>query len=140
MKKHIMLIDDDQDEMAIFLDALKQVRVEDGFKCTYADNATHAIIMLRYLIPDFIFVDLRMPGLDGIDFLSRIRTEERLKSVKIYIYSNTITNEVRHQAASLNADGCVTKVNNEAELVKKLEKVFSEFLLIAPGRSNRYPY
>jgi hypothetical protein len=34
MKTHILLIDDDTDELVIFMDALRNVPHEDGFKCT----------------------------------------------------------------------------------------------------------
>src|SRR5688572_20592170 len=98
MKQHIMLIDDEQDELEILLEALKQLPVEDGFKCTYATNASHALIMLRYLIPDVIFVDMNMPGLTGLDFLSNVRNDDKLRNVRIFLFSSSITNNVREKA------------------------------------------
>jgi CheY-like chemotaxis protein len=65
MKTHIFLIDDDINEMKIFVDALKEVT--GAFKCTYASNGIHALKMLLYLKPEAIFVDYNMPVMNGLE-------------------------------------------------------------------------
>jgi len=133
MKQHILFIDDDKDELSIFLDALKEVRVEDGFKCTYAGNAGHAFIMLQYLKPDVIFVDLNMRGLNGLEFLADFNQHDYRsdRHIRIFLYSNMLTDTVKERAMALGACGCVNKRNNTAELVAELESIFTETLAFA---------
>ncbi len=64
MKKHILLIDDDVDELKIFNDALEEL--PGNFKCTYASNAYQAMDMLKFIHPHFIFIDYNLPAMNGI--------------------------------------------------------------------------
>lgn len=129
MKQHILLIDDEQDELELLLEALQQVPVDDGFKCTYAANASHALIMLRYLVPDVIFVDMNMPGLSGLDFLGHIRSDDKLKNVRIFLFSNSITENVREKASKLGASGCINKANNLQGMTDELKNIFAELVI-----------
>lgn len=124
MKQHILIIDDDKDELTIFLDALKKMPWEDGFKCTYASNTNQALEMLRYLLPDFIFVDLNMPQSNGLDFLSTIRNDDKLKNTPVFLYSTAINKKSYECAMMLGAYGCIEKTNTIKELTEKLEAIF----------------
>src|SRR5687767_7458251 len=85
MKTHIFLIDDDVDEMKIFMDALKEVI--GAFKCTYASNGIHALKMLLYLKPEAIFVDYNMPVMNGLELAEELKKNEELKNIPVYLYS-----------------------------------------------------
>jgi CheY-like chemotaxis protein len=129
MKQHILLIDDEQDELEILLEALKQIPVEDGFKCTYATNASHALIMLRYLVPDVIFVDMNMPGLNGLDFLMHIRGDGKLRNVRIFLFSNSITDNIREKATRLGATACINKAHSIQGLAGDLKNIFTDMII-----------
>ena len=88
MKKHILLIADNKNELTIFMDALRKVPHDDGFKCTYAASASQAIEMLKYLVPDYIFADFNTPGADSFNLLNYIKVQERFKKTKLCLFSN----------------------------------------------------
>lgn len=129
MKKHILLIDDEQDELELLMEALKQIPVEDGFKCTYAANASHALIMLRYLVPDVIFVDMNMPGLSGLEFLARIREDHKLRTTRVYLFSSSMTESIREKASALGVTACINKANNLQHLTDALRSIFSDIVI-----------
>jgi CheY-like chemotaxis protein len=120
MKKHILFIDDDTEELRIFLEAINDIPGE--FKCTYAAAPLQAIEMLKYLTPNFIFVDLNMPQMNGLQFLSIIRTEDNLRHVKTYLYSSRINDEVCKMAAILGATGCIEKSDTLELLTTELQR------------------
>jgi CheY-like chemotaxis protein len=124
MKKHIMVIDDDRDELSLFLDALKGVNTQDGFKCTYAGSGTHAIEMLKFLVPDYIFVDYNMPAMNGIDFLQHIHDKPVMQHTKLFLYSTYIDDQTRNAASKLGAAGCLKKENSILSLTKMLSSIF----------------
>ena len=124
MKLHILIIDDDKDELTIFLEALKKIPLEDGFKCTYANSPEQAFEMLRYLVPDFIFVDQNMPHTDGFYFLRNIRNNENLRETKVFLYSTAITQEDIGRAIALGASDCVKKTNSVNDLTIILKLIF----------------
>ena len=77
MKTHILLIDDDIDQMKTFVEALKEV--VGAFKCTYAANGIHALKMLLYLRPEAIFAAYNMPAMDGLQVAEEVKKINHLQ-------------------------------------------------------------
>jgi len=125
MKTHILLIDDDKDELTFLMDALKLAQHDDGFKCTYASNAKQAIEMLRHLVPDIILVDFQMPGTNGLHFLSMINNQPSLQRTRKYLYSAFVNEIMSKSAVKLGASGCIKKTFKITELADELEKIVS---------------
>jgi CheY-like chemotaxis protein len=125
MKKHILLIDDDQDELKIFVEALNGV--PGSFKCTYASSGEQGIEMLRYLEPDYIFLDYNMPRATGLDVLERVRNANRHRHGLLFLYSTTITEELSRSAMILGATGCLKKTTSISLLTEELK------MLLAPN-------
>ena len=122
MKKHIMLIDDDEEELGIFVHALDQIGIP--YKCTWAMNGEQALKQLPYLTPDIIFLDLHMPGMNGLECLSAIRQLPHLKGTPIILHSSALTDESRKKARNLGASACLEKSSN----LSALETILSEFI------------
>ena len=123
MKKHILLIDDDSDELLIFNDTLEELPGE--YKCSYASSAKQGLNMLQHLKPNFIFVDYNLPIMTGIELVAEIRKKSRHRHVPLYIYSTKITEETRLTAEKLGATGCVEKPNSMEMMKIQLQKVLS---------------
>ena len=124
MKQHILFIDDDKNELLFFLDALKQVPQEDGFKCTYASSSIQAIEMLKYLVPDFIFVDNKISEMNGLHIIRQIKNDERLRSTKVFMYSSSISEYTFWNAMQAGANGCIKKCDSIEKLTDELRSIF----------------
>ena len=120
MKPHILLVDDDKDELTFFLDALKDVHSDDGFKCTYASGPKQADEMLKWLQPDFIFLDFNLPGVNGLHFLAHLKEITNPRKSKIYLYSIHVNEKISRAGMRLGADGVVKKKYTIRELTKEL--------------------
>jgi CheY-like chemotaxis protein len=107
MKKHILLVDDDVDELKIFMEALTEV--PGSFKCTYAASAIQGLDMLKYLHPHYMFLDYNLPAMNGIEMLTEIRKDRKLAEIPVYLYSTTMTMPVKNAALMLGAAGCIEK-------------------------------
>jgi CheY-like chemotaxis protein len=123
MKQHILIIDDDMDDIVIFNEALKKVSANE-FKCTHAESVQHALEMLKYLQPDFIFVDYNMPQSNGIDFLESIAHDNRFANTKKFLLSTCISNVSMKKAIALGADGCIQKADSIEALCEILRDIF----------------
>jgi CheY-like chemotaxis protein len=86
----ILLVDDDEDDRKLFIEAAGEF--DKAIKCIAAVDGQEA---LEYLsddantAPDFIFLDLRMPGLSGQQCLEEIKKDARLVSVPVIVYSTS---------------------------------------------------
>jgi CheY-like chemotaxis protein len=123
MKTHILVIDDDIDEMKTFVEAMKQVPVP--FKCTYAANGIRALKMLFYLRPGIIFVDYEMPAMNGIEFIQELRTINELNHIPIFLYARRLDRHVKSRAHAIGVAGCLEKPGDMAGFVGELKKVLS---------------
>ncbi len=112
-------------ELSFFLDALKNIPYEDGFKCTYAGSTDQGREMLKYLVPDFVFVDYKMPETDGLEFLLAIKNQLGLEKPKVYLYSIFVNEKIERAALSLGASGAIKKVNTIKGLREKLKTVLT---------------
>jgi len=78
-KRISILIVDDEDSVR---DSLYSWFIEDGYRVECAENATKALLMLENESFDIILADIKMPGMDGLEMLRRIKL---LKSDSIVI-------------------------------------------------------
>ena len=66
---HVLLVDDNEDALHIFGSYLRHV----GAVVTEARNGAEALGMLQQAQAHVIVTDLSMPGIDGVEFVSRLR-------------------------------------------------------------------
>ena len=121
MCKHFFLIDDDEDELDIFMEALSKLQVP--CKCTYAQSAEQALEILNYLKPDVVFVDINMPRVNGFECAKKIRTKAGHAQTHIVMYSNGANEVSIEEAHRWGASSCIKKTNSIADLVAAMKKV-----------------
>ena len=127
MKTHILLVDDDIDEMKIFVEALKDV--VGAFKCTYASNGVHALKMLLYLRPQVIFADYNMPLMNVLDLAKEIRDVPELKDIPLFLYSTYINMDILQKAKKAGVNGCMVKPNTIGQLSETLKTVLPSVII-----------
>src|SRR5688572_12905215 len=107
-----ILIDDDQDDIEIFKLAIEQTGQHVKFQS--ARDGVRGLELLKSLTtdPDYVFLDLNMPNLDGKQTLVEIRKQNRFKDLPVIIYStSSYINDIR-ETSRLGATGFITKPNN----------------------------
>jgi CheY-like chemotaxis protein len=85
-------------------------------------TGTEALKFLPNALPEVVFLDVMMPGIDGLEVLRRIRANEAYKNVKVIMYSAMYDPEKMRQALDLGADRYVVKGSldyTELELIVK---------------------
>lgn len=123
MKKSILLIDDDEDELKIFTEALNDLNGQ--FECVLVQSAEAADALLKNFTPDYIFLDLNLPRIDGLACLAKIRQQVPIKHTPVFIYSNCITHDTHKEASVLGAAGCIQKPDSINSLGALLQKLLS---------------
>ena len=90
MTMTILLIDDDEDDRKLFFEATAEY--DDTIKYVAAADTREALLYLNdagNALPDFIFLDLRMPGLSGEQCLVEIKKNPRLAAIPVIIYTTS---------------------------------------------------
>src|SRR3978361_614691 len=102
-------------------------KVDMNMGCKTSDDGLEAILMLESdekFIPDYIFLDVNMPKMNGIECLKELRKIEKLKSTKIFMYSTTTENNMVSESKKFGADDFIIKPIKTSELKEKLCSIF----------------
>jgi two-component system response regulator (stage 0 sporulation protein F) len=71
--KRIMVVDDEENIRFLYKEELE----DEGFSVELAKNGEEALEKLPHFKPDLITLDIKMPGMNGIEVLKRIREQDR---------------------------------------------------------------
>jgi CheY-like chemotaxis protein len=135
------LVDDDPDDQEIFALALEDL--QEHVTLETASNALEAIEMLNQglFIPDFIFIDLNMPRMNGNELLARINTLAGLEQTRFIIFSTSSELRDNSQFKTPGAVAFIQKPPSITALSGILQKVFREHKKTLPvheaGRTNQ---
>ena len=80
----VLIIEDEQ----LLNEAYARVLAAANISLLRAYNGKEALEVLRTQKPDVILLDLRMPVMDGIEFLKELQPKEQLPETKIIVFSN----------------------------------------------------
>lgn len=124
MEQLILLIDDDKEELDILTLALDAAGIN-NMMCAWAKGAEYAFHLFDHIIPDFIFLDVNMPRMDGIRCLEHLKKIRRVRDVPVVLYSTSITEETRKLALAMGADDCIQKAGTVTVLAAALTHLFA---------------
>ncbi|MBT0584902.1 MULTISPECIES: chemotaxis response regulator CheY [Alteromonas] len=117
----ILVVDDFSTMRRIIKNLLKDL----GFtNIQEADDGSTALPMLQQGDFDFVVTDWNMPGMQGIDLLRAIRSDDGLKHLPVLMVTAEAKKEQIVAAAQAGVNGYVVKPFTAATLKEKLEKIF----------------
>jgi CheY-like chemotaxis protein len=118
------LIDDDIDEQDIFEMALTELN--NGVQLIYGNDSRTAVKKLKRenFIPDYIFIDINMPQLNGWECLQEIRKIPHLAHIPIAIYSTSIPPDHKARAGGAHVTAFIRKQPNIPDLIAVLRDFF----------------
>lgn len=118
-----ILVVDDQQGVRYLLDTIVK---EEGHNCFLASNGLEAVEMYRKVRPDLVFMDIRMPVMDGTEALEKMK-EQGLTSNVIMMTAFTERDAINN-AYKNGASKCLIKpfdVNEIRQLIHNAtEKIF----------------
>ncbi|OYQ64337.1 hypothetical protein B9G53_12430 [Pseudanabaena sp. SR411] len=97
-----------------------------GYRVEQAKDGQDAWEKLRAGLPcDMIFCDIEMPRMDGLDLLSRLQKDSRLKDIPVAMLTSRGADRHRQSAIQLGAKGYFTKPYLEEELLSASKRLLA---------------
>lgn len=121
-KPLLMVTDDDNDDLFLFEEALKVV--DPAIDLITASDGRDALEKLRNMnprLPDILFLDINMNGMNGWDCLQHLKADENIKHVPVIIYSTSNHQSDIDKALYLKALCFCTKPDDFKDLVNLLD-------------------
>jgi CheY-like chemotaxis protein len=110
-----ILITEDNESNAMMLSDFLSSR---GYEVAIARSGLESLRLIRELKPDLVLMDVQMPGMDGLEVMRRIRSQEGLARIPIIAITALAMPGDRERCLSAGADGYLTKPLELAELAR----------------------
>lgn len=118
------IVDDDIDDQQFLIEALTEH--DEQIQCFTAFNGQEAITHLKGTfvpLPDAIFLDLNMPGLNGKQCLQELKQTPSLQHIPVIIYSTTSAENEIQETMRMGASYFLVKRSSYRELVNELSQI-----------------
>ena len=104
-QKHIFIVDDDE----FILWTLKAKFEKENYKVTLSSNVDDAYFKVNVITPSVVLLDIVLPGMNGLDFMSVINSRLAAEHVPVIIMSALSQANVMQTAYKLGAKAYMTK-------------------------------
>ena len=102
---------------------LLQALLGDRYRLVEFDNGADALAAFARSLPDLVLLDISLPGMDGIEILSRIRSDDRLRRLPVIALTAHAMAGDREKYLSAGFDDYVTKpIVDETELIRAIDR------------------
>lgn len=136
--KTILLVEDNPDDVALTLRALKKSKImnevvvaQDGVEALeylfgtgkYAGRDTKAL-------PQVVLLDLKMPRMDGLEVLQRVRSAEQTKLLPVVVLTTSSEDRDRVESYKLGANSYIRKPVDFEQFVKAVQNLGLYWLVL----------
>jgi two-component system, response regulator len=142
-EKAILLVEDNSDDEALTLRALKKHNIVNPV--SVAHDGAEALAQLfgdgdaNIGSPDLILLDLKLPKVDGLEVLQRIRTNERTKLVPVVVLTSSKEQEDILSSYRLGANAYVRKPVKFADFADAVSALGLFWLLLNETTGDSLP-
>jgi len=123
MIRKILLVDDDQDDTELFHEALKNIDHNIEFYKVHSCQEGLEELKNGEFHPEIIFLDINMPGMNGWECLSILKSDEELKQIPVVMYSTASLSLDGKKALKNGALCFLEKPSTYVKLKEFLEKI-----------------
>jgi CheY-like chemotaxis protein len=114
----ILIVDDEPNLRTLYRKELE----DEGYDVIEAGTAEEGLRAFEAHRPDLVVLDVRMPGMNGLEAMARILDKDR----RIPIVLNTAYDSYRDDFTSWAADAYVTKGPDTSDLMKTIKRLLEE--------------
>jgi len=128
MQPTILIIDDSEDDVLLMKLALSKTGRDLRMEVALSGAAGLELIQGGKTPPKLILLDLKMPGMDGIEILQRIRGEKNLSGIPVIVVTHSALRSDEEAAIKAGADKFLQKATDLNKFKKDIACVLDRWL------------
>ena len=108
-----------------------------------AENGKTGLEKVSSIVPDLIILDIKMPVMDGAEFLRYIKKDIKFKDIPVLLLTGVPSQVEIDECLNLGAVGYVEKSTHPVDLLNKIEKILvkpaqKEVSAVTPDQEEMY--
>jgi|GEM_PF-3132617 len=120
MRKKILIIDDD----GIYCSIIKKILSHD-YDLTFTENSQDAIELInKSVLHDLIIADLRMPGVEGLEFIKLLILSLKRKKTPLFVISGMDDEKLKTVIINMGVDKYFVKPIERFYLKEQIDSMF----------------
>ena len=129
-EKIILLVEDNADDVELTLRALKKNNIVNSV--VVASDGAEALEHLAYAapLPSVILLDLKLPRIDGLEVLRRIRASDRLKRLPVVVLTSSKEEQDVIKSYDLGANSYIRKPVDFEQFTESVKQLGLYWLLL----------
>ena len=116
--EQILVVEDNDKNMKLFRDVLQAK----GYRTLEAVSGEEGIELAREHAPSLVLMDVQLPGIDGIEALTRLREDQRTASIPVLALTAQAMTGDRERFLEAGFDGYLSKPVDVAELIRVVQE------------------
>lgn len=129
----VLIVEDDP----VIRETIGMILEREGLSIRSAADGEEALSLARDRVPDIVFLDLTMPGLDGLEVLRQLKEDPATAPVQVVIVSTR--HQGREEAMSAGADEYFVKPFSPLALLRIVERLLPRKEPGAPHEPPAWP-
>jgi type IV pilus assembly protein PilB len=114
----VLVVDDDP----ALLEVLREILEGERYAVSTASNGVDALASVYLERPDLILTDLKMPGMDGLELLKRLRHDLSTCQIPVVFLTMVESLDAEAQALDLGADDYISKPVQKGRLLSRVRR------------------
>jgi CheY-like chemotaxis protein len=116
--ERVLVVEDNAKNMKLVRDLLEAT----GYSTLAARSGEDAVELARSHAPSVVLMDVQLPGIDGVEALTRLRRDERTASIPVLAVTAQAMSGDRERFLEAGFDGYLAKPIDIAELLAAVEE------------------
>lgn len=118
MNEKIMVVDDNPQMRHLVRDILRRA----GYEVAEAEDGPAALALVKQQLPNLVFMDVKMAGMDGLEACRRLKSNPRTRSVPVVMLTASRGSEDVIAAHEAGADDYVIKPFTPKTILEKVDQ------------------
>lgn len=124
----VLVVDDNPDEFV--LTRMVLAKIDRGIRVETVSQGQEALAWLEAAaqLPSLILLDIKRPGISGLDTLRAIRAAERLRTIPVIMFTSSSMNSDESAAYAAGANGFLHKGVDIKRYMEQLKGLFQQLV------------
>ena len=121
MNEKILIVDDEPDLLELVRDTLEMA----GYTVITASDGEEGLKSITEDSPDLVILDIKMPKIDGMEVLERVRKNPLLNELPVIMLTSLKGEGIIREAKEVGANDYIVKPFNQIDLLNRVKRVIS---------------